>query len=98
MPRRNSYSDDFSGQADRGIRSLLEDASGDERIVRLKKLLLDVIKNELTARQKQIIVLYYYKDMDTVRIAAQLGITPQAVSGVLARARLRMFRILRYYL
>lgn len=98
MPRRNSYSDDFSGQADRSLKALLEDTSGDEKIVHLKKILLGVVKNELTARQKQIIVLYYYKDMDTVKIAAQLGITPQAVSGLLARARLRMFRVLKYYL
>lgn len=98
MPRRNSYSDSFSGQADRSIKSLLDDASDDERLIRLRKILLDVVKNELTVRQKQIIMLYYYKEMDSVRIAAQLGITPQAVSALLSRARLKMFRILRYYL
>ncbi len=98
MSRRKSYSDTYTGAADEGIRQILEGHSKDDDRARLKKVLLKVINNELTPRQKQIIMLYYFHRTDTVTIARELGVTPQAVSAVMSRARLRMFRILQYYL
>lgn len=97
MPRRESYSDTYTGEADRSIRAILEIDSEEDSIRTLKKLLLNVINNELTPRQKEIIVLYYFKGIDTVTIAKQLGITPQAVSAVMSRARIRMYKIMKYY-
>ncbi len=99
MSRRITYSDDFYGESDRSIRKLLynDDDSG-ERTAGLKKILLNVINNELTPRQKEIIVLYYFKDMDMVEISKLLGVTPQAVSAAMRRGRLTIFRFLQYYL
>lgn len=98
MSKRNSYSDEFSGDTDKGIRSILEYESDDESGNRLRRILLKVINNELTPRQKEIIMLYYYKGIDTVKISQKLGITPQAVSTAMARARMRIYRILQYYI
>ena len=42
-------------------------------------------------------MLYYFKDMDIVRIAEMTGVTPQAVSAVMKRARLKMYRYIQYY-
>lgn len=94
MSRRKSYNDTSTGKADSQIRSLLCDTKSD---VILKRILLNIIKNDLTARQKEIIMLYYFKGLDTTRIAEMRGITPQAVSAVMARARKRIFKILQYY-
>lgn len=98
MPIRESYSDTFTGQADSGIRAILYDKSEDDGVRKLKKLLLNVINNELTPRQKEIIVLYYFKRTDIVTISKQLNITPQDVSAAMKRARLRMYRIMKYYI
>jgi len=99
VPRRESYSDTFTGQADKNIRQILcEDPDEEDSRQRLRRILLNVIKNELTPRQKEIIMLYYFKNMDIVQIGKMLGITPQAVSAAMARGRLRMYRILKYYL
>ena len=99
MPIRNSYSDTFSGKADEGIRAILniEDDEDDDRI-KFRKVLLNIIKNELTPRQKEIIMLYYFKRTDIVTIGKQLGITPASVSITMKRARLKMYRILKYYI
>ncbi len=97
MSRRESYSDTYTGEADKNIRAILESDSEGDSVRKLKKLLLNVINNELTPRQKEIIMLYYFKDIDIVTIAKQLQITPQAVSAVMSRARIRMYRILQYY-
>lgn len=61
-------------------------------------MLLNIIKNDLTARQNEIIMLYYFKGLDMSQIAEMCGITPQAVSAVMARARKRIFKILQYYI
>lgn len=98
MSRRESYSDTFTGEADKGIRAILDADEGEDNALRLRRTLLKVINNELTPRQKQIIMLYYFKKKDTVRISEELGITPQAVSAAMSRARLRLYRILQYYL
>ncbi len=100
MSRRITYSDTFSGEADHGIRAILHDKDEEsaERIRKLKKMMLNVINNELTPRQKQIIMLYYFKDIDIVRIGEMLDITPQAVSAAMKRARLKLFRYMQYYL
>ena len=97
MPRRESYSDTYTGEADKNIREILF-GSEDSQYARLKRILLKVINNELTPRQKEIIMLYYFKDKDTTEIAVQLGVSPQAVSAARARARLRLFKLLRYYM
>lgn len=97
VPRRESYSDTYTGKADKSIRAILESDNDEDSLRKLKKLLLNVINNELTPRQKEIIVLYYFKGIDIVTIARQLGISPQAVSAVMSRARVRMYRIMQYY-
>lgn len=96
MARRETYSDTFTGEADSHIREILYGREEDESP--LKKLLLNVIKNELTERQKEIIMLYYFKDMNIVEIAELKNISPQAVSALMARARMRIFRVMKYYI
>ncbi len=98
MSRRRTYSDTFTGKADEGIRLILEGKTDEDRRSRLRNVLLKVINNELTPRQKQIIMLYYFQNKDMVCIGRELGVTPQAVSAAMSRARLRMFRILQYYI
>ncbi|MCR4862725.1 MAG: sigma-70 family RNA polymerase sigma factor [Ruminococcus sp.] len=97
MSRRRTYSDTFTGKADEGIRLILEGKTNEDSRSRLRNILLKVIKNELTPRQKEIIMLYYFQNKDIVTIGRELGVTPQAVSAAMSRARLRMFRILQYY-
>ena len=98
MPIRERYSDTFTGKADEGIRAILKESDEDDGASKLRKILLNVINNELTPSQKEIFMLYYFKRTDIVTIGKQLGISPQAVSAAMKRARLKMYRILRYYI
>lgn len=43
-------------------------------------------------------MLYYFKKLDTKEIAERCGITVQAVSAVMARARKKIFRFMKYYI
>jgi RNA polymerase sigma-70 factor (ECF subfamily) len=98
VSKRNTYSDTFTGAADKGIRRILGCSDEDESARKLRRVMLKVINNELTPRQKEIIMLYYFRDEDMVAIGETLGITPQAVSQLMLRARIKMFRILQYYI
>ncbi|WP_296725752.1 sigma-70 family RNA polymerase sigma factor [Ruminococcus sp.] len=99
LSKRNSYKDTFTGEADKGIRRILGcDKEEEGNTQRLRRVLLKVINNELTPRQKEIIMLYYFKNIDTSDISERLGVSPQAVSAAMSRARMRMFRILQYYI
>lgn len=71
--------------------------SNSEKIKRVKKIMLEVIKTDLTSRQKQLVMLYYYENMTMVEIAEQLGIDHSTVSRTLARARKNIMDKLKYY-
>ena len=99
MAKRKPYKDSSTGEADKSIRAILGcDDKMDENAQQLRRVLLKVINNELTPRQKEIIMLYYFKDIDIVLISKRLGVSPQSVSAVMSRARLKVFRILQYYI
>ncbi|MDE5763507.1 MAG: sigma-70 family RNA polymerase sigma factor [Ruminococcus sp.] len=93
MARRSSYSDTSTGKYDDNIRRLLGEKHEGSK---LRKILLNIIKNELTRRQKEIIVLYYFKDMNVCEIAEMKNVTPQAVSAMIIRARKKIFDYMKY--
>ena len=61
---------------------------------RLKRALRDVIKNDLTPRQKEMVVLYYYEGMRMPQIAQQLNRDVSTVSRTIKRARRNLRDIL----
>jgi len=48
----------------------------------------------LPVRLREVVLLYYFQDMSTVAVAEALGITQQAVSGRLLRARAKLRTVL----
>ncbi|HHX57125.1 MAG TPA: sigma-70 family RNA polymerase sigma factor [Clostridiales bacterium] len=68
-----------------------------QTIAKVKKVMVEVIKNDLTARQKELIMLYYYKNMKVIEIAEQLNIDHSTVSRTLSRARKNIMERLKYY-
>lgn len=92
MARRNVYIDSSTGQADSFIRHFLSDSENSGK----KKALLNIIRNDLTKRQAEIITMFYFGEMSVTEIAEKLKVTPQAVSKVMAAARKNIFRYLRY--
>jgi RNA polymerase sigma-70 factor (ECF subfamily) len=87
----------MSGREDMGIKRILSRGDNDSESSRLRSILLKVIKNELTPRQKEIIMLYYFKGADIADISERLGISQQAVYASMSRAKKTMYGILKYY-
>ena len=98
MARKYTLIDNLCGEADRRITAVLEGDAGDENSRKLRRILLKIINNELTARQKEIIMLYYFKDADVAAISERLGVSQQAVYAAMSRAKKKIYGILQYYI
>ncbi|MCM1131843.1 MAG: sigma-70 region 4 domain-containing protein [Ruminococcus flavefaciens] len=93
-----SYDDNRdSKEYDRGITELLGTKPGerDNRIIR--KILINVINGELTPKQRDVVLMYYFKGIKIADIAEKTGVSPQAVGAMLSRAKLKIYNILKYY-
>ena len=84
----------------RGLRAWQPDEGGDnrEQIQRLLANLPLAVEQELTPRQRQILLMRFDRGMRVTDIAAELGLTKSAVSRSLSRSTERLFKALRYSL
>ncbi len=65
-------------------------------IVKLRRLISDIIKTELTENQRELVMEYYYNGKTIEEIAKQKGVNKGSVSRSLKRARERVATTLRY--
>ncbi len=61
------------------------------------RALRDAIENELTDRQREVVLLYYFEKMTMREVGETLGIDSSTVSRTLGRARRRIARCMRFY-
>lgn len=67
-----------------------------KNIERMKRALLKAIDTELTERQRQIVIEYYFNGLSVTRIAEMLNVSKSTVSRHLSRARERLKTSLKY--
>ena len=77
-------------QSIRAIMKSAEDESG------TAQLLSEAIREELTARQRQMVHMYYIEQHTMPEIGRLLGVNQSTVSRTLAAARTRLRRCLQY--
>ena len=69
------------------------EADGHSRLV---DNLLRCIREDITPRQREVLLLYYFRGMRQVDIAKQLGVARSTVSRTIQRGERRLKRCLRY--
>lgn len=75
-----------------------KDIKSEDRLHKISLMALrNVISTQLTARQKQYLVLYYYNNVDMPTIAKQYGVNKSTVSRTINRARHNIYRYIQYY-
>lgn len=62
-----------------------------------KRALREVVAEELSQRQKQFIVLYYYEKNTMAQVAELCGVNVSTVSRTLSRARRNIYSRIKYY-
>lgn len=93
---------DFLGEAefcaDKRISALIGDAeAGGDRHRLMIKIMRNIIENELSERQRQMIGLYYFRRMNIPEIAETLGVNRSTVSRTLSRGRRNILEKMKYF-
>ena len=82
--------------ADMAVYSLQISQDNSQEVSQLKKNLIRAIQQDVTPRQRQLLLLYYGQGMNTREIGALLGLHPSSVSRTIQRGEQRLQRCLRY--
>jgi len=75
-------------------RQISSDNSGE--ISRLKRNLLRALREDVTAKQRQVLLMYYGQGMNMREIGEHLGVDKSTVSRTIKRGEKRLQRCLRY--
>ena len=92
----NRRNNECQGDLAAYLRSVSED--NEQTRERMKRNLRRARREELTDRQKQMLYLYYEREMTMAAIAQHLSISKSTVSRTIARAERRLKQCLRYTL
>ena len=90
-----SYDNTF-GLVDLTVYTRLMAEDNSQQINRLKRNLTHALRQDVTQRQREYMVLYYGQGMSMEAIARQCGVNKSTVSRTLKRGRQRLYRCLRY--
>ena len=93
--RTVSYDNTF-GMVDLAVYTELMAQDNKDQINRLKRNLTHALRQDITERQREYMVLYYGRNMSMEAIAQQCGVNKSTVSRTLKRGRQRLYRCLRY--
>lgn len=88
--RGNAYAADMAEYA----RSMAADNTAE--LGRVKRNLVRALREEVTPRQRQMLLLYYAERLNMRQIAAQLRVDKSTVSRTIKRGEERLRRCLRY--
>ena len=93
--KKISYDQTF-GMVDLAMYSNMMAEDNREQINRLKRNLTHALRQDVTRRQREYMMLYYGQGLSMEEIGRQLGVNKSTVSRTLKRGRQRLYRCLRY--
>lgn len=80
------------------LQELFSPPSTNRRLLEIThQALREVIADELTPRQREMLLLFYYERKRKTEIAAELHVNPSTVSRTLRRAEDKIRRYMRFY-
>ena len=93
--RTVSYDNTF-GLVDLAVYTQLMADDNRDQMNRLKRNLTHALRQDITQRQREYMMLYYGRGMSMEAIAKEVGVNNSTVSRTLKRGRQRLYRCLRY--
>lgn len=93
--RRVSYEQTY-GEVDLRVYTELMAEDNHAQIGRLKQNLTHALRQDITAKQREYMILYYAEGLTMEEIARRGGVNKSTVSRTLKRGRQRLYRCLRY--
>jgi len=109
MERISFYGSESNGVSDSDYESFLFSVASDkskfmddygeydeDKYARIRRILNEVVKNELTEAQHVVVHLFFYQRKPVTKIAEELGVTGTTVYKNLARAKENIKKIMKY--
>ena len=93
--RTVSYDNTF-GMVDLAVYTELMAQDNKDQINRLKRNLTHALRQDVTERQREYMILYYGRNMSMEAIAQRFGVNKSTVSRTIKRGERRLQRCLRY--
>ena len=93
--RTVSYDNTF-GLVDLAVYTQLMADDNRDQMNRLKRNLTHALRQDITTKQREYMMLYYGRGMSMEAIAKEVGVNKSTVSRTLKRGRQRLYRCLRY--
>ena len=93
--RSTSY-DKISYLADLAEYSRLMSTDNSAQLGRLKRNLAHALRQDVTPKQREYLILYYGEGLNLREISERVGVNKSTVSRTMKRGRQRLFRCLRY--
>lgn len=78
------------------MRQISSENTNSDQLSRLKRNLIRCIKEDVTERQRTVLLMYYSQGMNMREIGEALGIDKSTVSRTIKRGENRLRRCLRY--
>lgn len=82
--------------ADMAVYSRQMAANNSQEISRLKRNLIRALREDVTPRQRQALLLYYSEGLNMREIGERLGVDKSTISRTIKRGEQRLQRCLRY--
>ncbi len=82
--------------ADMAVYAREMSADNSREISRLKRNLLRALREDVTAKQRQVLLMYYGQGLNMREIGERLGVDKSTVSRTIKRGEKRLRRCLRY--
>ena len=82
--------------ADMAVYSRVMADDNSQQMARLKRNLARALREDVTARQRQFLLLYYGERLNMRQIGEKLGVDKSTVSRTIKRGEARLRRCLRY--
>jgi DNA-directed RNA polymerase specialized sigma subunit len=79
-------------------KSLMDGETNSENRQKVLKILMNVIENDLTDRQRHCVFEYYFNGKKMKTIASELGITPPVVTRHIQMGAAKVYKIAKYYM
>ena len=93
---RNTSYDKISSLADLAEYSRLMSADNSAQLGRLKRNLAHALRQDVTPKQREYLMLYYGEGLNLREISERVGVNKSTVSRTMKRGRERLYRCLRY--
>lgn len=82
-----TYNDIFRGEEDADILRIIERNTSKEKRKIIQKRLVEIIENDLTPKQREVIIEYFFNNMKMSEIAEKQGVSVSAVSAKISAGK-----------